>query len=519
MKRKNHLIAILSVGIVMLTGCDKGFEELNKNPQGITSIEPGFVFTNGLRGTPSGGIESDQTVAFQTLNAYSGLTTGFNLNQLQEAQNNGRWNNSFSGPVKNLTHVINAVKDVPERSNLYNEARIWLAYTYMNLVDTYGDVPYTEAGKAVLEGIFFPKYDKDSDIYVSLRTELKEASAALDPAKNNEAKYDLFYQGDINKWKRLANSLLLRLGMRYSKQNPTLAAQIVTEAVNAAGGVMLTNADNVVITYNTVNTNGLNGLRNTNSNYYYFAEPFITQLRSTKYPRLKFLAAKYTNAGGDHSQVNPDTVINNQVGFPIGQDNVSILTYPGRVIPTTAGGGFAYSQINFLSLGNALTPLHVVTNAQTKLLLAEAAKRGWVPGGDAQAEIYYQAGVRASMDEYALYPYGTTGFSTIPAGVQTAYLNRVDVAYTPADALKLINIQYWIASFRNGTEAWVNRRRSGFPVLTPNPASPVLAGDGFVHRFTYPVAEQNTNTANYQNAKARIGGSDNFVTRVFWDIP
>lgn len=222
MKKMNRLIIILSLGGVMFSGCDKGFEDINKSPQAITTgVDLGLLFTSALRNTPNGGVESDQTLTQQFYVPYQQSTTlGFNANAFNEGQNNGRWNGAYGGPVKNLTHIINLTKDDPSRINLYNESRIWLAYNYMMLVDSYGDVPYTEAGRAYIDKLFYPKYDNDEDIYKSLRTELKEASAALDPTKNNEAKYDLFYQGDIAKWKRLGYSILLRLGMRYSKKCP-----------------------------------------------------------------------------------------------------------------------------------------------------------------------------------------------------------------------------------------------------------------------------------------------------------
>lgn len=522
-KAKILILSVLSLSVVILTGCDKDFEEINTNPNAITNVDPGLLFTAALRGTPGGGIESDNTVAQQFWNPYAQATTlGFNGNAYNEGQNSGRWNNSFSGnnaPIKNLIHVISVVKDDATRSNLYNTSRIWLAYNFMTLVDTYGDIPYNEAGKAFLEGIYYPKYDNDEDIYASLRTELKEASAALDPTKNNEAKYDLFFQGDIAKWKRLGYSLLLRLGMRYTKKNATLAQTIVQEAYN--GGVMQNNLDNVYLTYNSVNPSGLSGIRATNSDYFYYAEPFINQLKSTDDPRLKFIAGKYQAAGGAHLDI-PDTTTASQNGFPVGQNNNSIATYPGRAVPLTRpGGGFNYSQVNFFVIGHPLAPLYIVTNSQTKLLLAEAAFRGWLPAGAKTAQEYYVEGVTAALDEYSLYPNGFgSGTVSISATDKNNYLANPGVAWTAGSELRLINTQYWIASFRNGTEAWVNHRRSGFPVLTPNtPASGggVIGGDGFVHRFIYPPSEQGSNKVNYEAAKAAIGG-DTWTSRVFWDI-
>jgi hypothetical protein len=156
-----------------------------------------------------------------------------------------------------------------------------------------------------------------------------------------------------------------------------------------------------------------------------------------------------------------------------------------------------------------------VTYAQTSLLLAEAAKRGWIPGGDAQAKIYYDNGVAADMALYVSTIYPAT--ATIPAGDIAAYLAQPAVAYNPADALKLINTQYWIASLRNGAEAYANFRRSGFPALSPNLFNNKLNG-GFVRRLSYPDVEASANTVNYNAAATAIGG-DKLTSKVFWDIP
>jgi hypothetical protein len=156
----------------------------------------------------------------------------------------------------------------------------------------------------------------------------------------------------------------------------------------------------------------------------------------------------------------------------------------------------------------------VITNAQTKLLLAEAAVRGWLPAGAQTAQQYYEAGIRASMDAYTVFPNTTP----IPASVQDQYLAAPGVAWNNADALQLINTQYWIECFNNGYEAWCNWRRSGFPVLKPNLINNNLSG-GFIRRFSYPQDEQTTNRTNYQAAVAGLGGPDFLTTRIFWDTP
>ncbi len=78
----------------------------------------------------------------------------------------------------------------------------------------------------------------------------------------------------------------------------------------------------------------------------------------------------------------------------------------------------------------------------------------------------------------------------------------------------LINTQYWVINIRNGTEAFANFRRSGYPALTPNP----VGSPGFARRLSYPDVEASGNTANYQTAAAAIRG-DKLTSRAFWDTP
>ena len=117
------------------------------------------------------------------------------------------------------------------------------------------------------------------------------------------------------------------------------------------------------------------------------------------------------------------------------------------------------------------------------------------------------------MAIYALYP----KTSAISAAEMNAYIAQPAVAYNAIDALKLINTQYWIVNIRNGTEAFANFRRSGFPVLSPNLFNNKLNG-GFARRMSYPDAEASTNTANYNSAASAIGG-DKLTSKVFWDQP
>lgn len=509
-------LLILS-SVLLFVGCDKNFKEINTDPFATTNIDPAFLFA-GAEQVGTGGWETENTIAQQFVNPFNlGATTGPNFNEDNDNFNNGTWNN-YTGSIKNLVQAL-ALLDGSNRENLKSMIRIWKANVFMMIVDTYGNVPYFDAGKAYLKGIFYPKYDDAAAIYGDLEKELKEATTALNPS-GDFVPEDLFFgahgstpSGDaatqVAKWKKVGYSLLLRLGMRYSKVDPSKASAIVTEAFN--GGVMTSNADNVYVTYdgtNFINTAN-NGLFTNNPYYYYAAEPFVNQLKATNDPRTPCLIARFNNPAQPFNDPNPNTTISEQYGVPIGVTSTLLKNPPYR---GAKGAGFDYSQMNVNCIASLTAPTFWITYAQTSLLLAEAAHRGWIQGGDAQAQTYYENGVKADMDNYAKYGH------TISTAEEDAYLSQAGVAYDPANALKQINTQYWIACIRNGSEAWANLRRSGFALigLSPNLYNNNLNG-GFIRRLSYPDYELSNNPENYQEAVASMGGSDDLVTRIFWD--
>jgi hypothetical protein len=220
------------------------------------------------------------------------------------------------------------------------------------------------------------------------------------------------------------------------------------------------------------------------------------------------MAVKYaTPANPLETAGAADTDPANQNGMPFGYNEATINTAPD--FPGKVGAAWKYSQINRSTLGKSDAPHFFITYSQTQLLLAEAAVRGLIT--DDPAALYNEA-VKAHMDQMALYDLS----AIIPANGQDDYLAANP--YDPANALEQINTQYWVSSFLNGSEAWANFRRSGFPALTPNPypsADPEVKGD-FIHRLVYPARERSVNTENYNAAIARMG-EDNLATRVFWD--
>jgi len=510
---------ILLVTTLLFAGaCDKDFVEINTNPYAITTIDPALLFAGAQR-AHIGTWYGEHTIVQQFVTPYNtGANLGFNFNEDIDEMSNPKWNQLYPGPIRSMVHAIDLLGEGTSRINLLSMLRIWKAQAFMGLVDEYGDVPYFNAGVGV-NGLFYPEYDDDEEIYEDLYTEITGALNEFDPNADYVPE-DLFYGKNgsiptatpaeqIAKWKKLGNSLLVRLGMHYSKINPSKAEDIVSEAF--LGGVMTSNNDNAFI------KNGNGGIQADNNalrNFSYFnyaAEPFVDQLKATNDPRAKFILASFIEPGNLVGETNPDTVLANQYGVPIGIPSATIeagAPYRGK-----KGTGLNYSQMNIWTIASPNAPDLYVTYAQTSLLLAEAAQRGWVTGSPQE---YYENGIRADMHTYTLYP-GTT---PIPESQIVTYLNdpAVDfsLATTDEEAFALINTQYWIVSLRNGTEAFANFRRSDYPELSPNLANDNLDG-GFVRRMSYPNVEGSSNGPNYSAASSAIGG-DNLLSRVFWDV-
>jgi hypothetical protein len=152
----------------------------------------------------------------------------------------------------------------------------------MVLTDTYGDIPYFDAGKAFSDGLGFPAYDAQQDIYNDILNELVSASTGLDNNKD-AVKQDILYDGNIDQWRRLGNSLLLRAAMRLSKVEPGKAQEFAAKAVT--GGLMLSNNDNAVIRHNANYRNNVGtNLNGGQAPFYYLDQDFVNFMKIKMIP-------------------------------------------------------------------------------------------------------------------------------------------------------------------------------------------------------------------------------------------
>ncbi|MBK8505629.1 MAG: SusD/RagB family nutrient-binding outer membrane lipoprotein [Saprospiraceae bacterium] len=506
MKMTNkYFITSLLVSIFILASCDKDFDELNTNPVELTSINPTFQLNSAIIASDYGynNLTYETTIVKQMITPFIGVGTGGNLNQDNRSATQGNWQDGYRNQVKNLVDGIASVD--PEKTNLLSMLRIWKAHAFMVLTDSYGDIPYFEAGRAFLDGTGFPAYDSQESIYADILNELASASAALDPGKDKVAQ-DIMYGGDIGQWKKLGYSLLLRAAMRLSKADPGKAQQFVGTAV--AGGLFASNVDNALIRHNADYRNGVGtNVNGGQAPFYYLDRDFVNWMKSKNDPRLPVIGVRFVGAKqeGDQVEANADRSFDAQIGMPQGYDNTTI---PPIVAEDGLQSLYDYSQMDRTRFGNPEAPNFLVTHSQTQLLLAEAIVRGWTSGDAAAA---YEAGIRAHMQQCSDWP----GNTDVAQADIDAY-----VAANPLEAgkeLELINGQYWMSSYLMGPETWANFRRSGYPIVSPNkhPGSDLRTED-FIRRLTYPDSEQTVNKANLDVAVGRQG-PDILDTRVWWD--
>lgn len=501
-------IALLGVVLsVFMSSCDKGFDDLNVNKTAAVSINPVFTLNNATINTsfPAGTIIYELGIVQQMVSPNSGVLAGANYNQDIRDNTQQNWQRYYRSVIRNTYDVITTTKSLPTRSNLYNMARILQAYSFLVLTDTYGDIPYTDAGKGYTNQLVSPKYDTQQTVYAGIIKELTEATAALDASKTIETA-DVLYGGNIALWKKFGNSVLLRAGMRLTKVDVAQAQAVVQKALQ--GGVMEVNSENAFIKHDANYLNALGQtLNSTESSNIYLGAPFVSFLQQTNDPRLKSIALRYVGAksGNEQTTSRATTDPAQQIGMPFGYDNGSI---GAEVSKSKLASFYDYSQVDRTRMAKTTAPMFLVTAAQTQLLLAEAAQRGWVTS--ATAESFFNKGVKLHMEQMALYD------ANAAIGATTIEAYQKANPFESSKALEQINTQYWVASFLNGPEAFANFRRSGFPNLTPNPFPGKSIKGTFIRRLTYPNSEISVNSANVKEAISRMG-ADDLDTKVWWD--
>lgn len=558
------------IGGSMLTSCsDSYMEKLNTDETKAEKLDPNAQLTTGLLQTYGD---------FGMMDAYRCYVTGFtqyyaggwnvsNYAGAVHADNDMMrtiWDQLYNVSIKNL---VDAIYNTDDRPNLNAALHIHRAYLMAVLTDTYGDVPCTEAGLGFLEGIANPKYDTQKDIYYWIFDELETAINQLGTGNDRITGDVTSLAGDVDAWKRYANSLRMRYAMRLSKADPEKAKAEFLKALNAPCGYIDNLSQNAYVKYIDGPFTLYDGSRDLDFRVNALGEMLYGQdsdsptfvsrtlfdfMKDNNDPRLYRICRHYINnkrsavAADDAGNYDvTDEVVayqNSEKGqLPEGQSyacNIGAAWWHNWVnapanedIPTLAAlvaqdpeGGYDQSNYNarmlrpFLSikLTKAECPGILMTNAETNFLLAEAAVMGWIDG---EWLPYCKKGVEASLKSMNEF-YGIKKITDEEIGT---YIENLPFVENP---LECINTQAWIHHLMNPAEGWANLRRSDYPVLEDRYKYDRWTGD-FTYdddnlqtptRLKYPNLEAKYNTQNYQEALSRMGGTDDWHHRVWWDV-
>mgnify|MGYP001158554560 FL=1 len=462
MMKKIYSILLLAL---VFQSCDNFDEDININPNlpsqasGTQLIANAELYLPGLSSSPRGEFFAQYLAETQ----YVGTSL--------YPQESTSFYSYYQGPLENLQTVLNNQENLSSTEgpvdNQVAVAKILRAYFYWNITDRWGDVPYKEA----LMGSenFTPVYDTQQSIYLDLFQELKEATSMMMAGKINN---DIVYDGNMDNWRKLANTIRLFMALRLSEVDPDLGQTEFTEALS--DGVILDNADNLVYSHlaEANNQNYWYGqVVNQNREWWALTEKLVSHMLPVGDPRLEVYG-------------NPARANNNFVGLRYGEEE--------------AIGTEEYSL-----LGSAIyaqdAPVYLVTAAQVYFAIAEAASRGWV--GESAEENYNMA-IEQSFLQW-------TGSSE---GVDS-FLSQPEVAFDVNNAIESIANQRWVHLYMHGYESWSEWRRTGFPTgfTTPNGAEIPL-------RLSYPDNESFNNSDNYEEAVNRqFNGEDLIYGRVWWD--
>jgi hypothetical protein len=466
-------LLILILPVVLFASCAKDLGEYNIDQKNPSTVPPGSLFGNALKQMADN--QATPSVNSNVLRYWTQQWTSTTY------QDEPRYNITTRDIPTNYWNPIyrEVLQDLQEAKRLTNEdatlaanvknnriavTEIFSVFAWSVLVNTYGDVPYSEAIGEVNK----PKYDKAQDIYADLFRRLDAAIAMATPGANFGST-DLLYDDNTAAWIKFAHSLKMKLALTVADVDAATAQAAITAS---AASAFTSSADNAGFAYQSA-------LPNIN--------PVASNVSPTFTSRQDYVAGK--------------TII----------DIMNSLNDPRRAVyftPVNGAyvGGIIGSNNNFANFSHVgdeiLEPSreHLFMDyAEVEFILAEASARWGILGSAAE---HYNKAVTASFDYY-----GVDGAA--------AYLAQPSVAYATATGTykQKIGTQKYLALYNRGQDLWTEWRRLDFPALTP--ATNALSVIPL--RLTYPRAELNLNKANVEAAAASIGG-DAVGTKLFWDI-
>lgn len=523
----NNSFKLLSLGLLLsvASSCTDKMEGLNES--NLKNIAPddlkmdanegGFLLPAMIRAVnhPGTGNQTQQNLLAESYANYLEAPSNFlgNVNTTTYATKGISWTGAWTIPTNGIMNNWLQMKKNgfdTKYPDLYAIALILKVAGGHRIIDTYGVYPYVEYGLTAE-----PKWNSPKEAYTQMFKDLDVAVASLIAAEKADPNADNIrfkkwdpstFAGDYVKWTKLANTLRLRLAMRLSGTADAAMAKTEGEkAVLAANGGLL---DENTGHWAVLSADGVNGhftMTNAWSDTRISAA-VVTYLEGFGDPRLPVYALRATDpaVAGTYRGIRP------------GVDRPTKVIYEN------------YSKYNVASN----TPMKQVDGAESYFLRAEGTLKGWNMGtGTVQS--FYEAGIRASLKLNG----ASEGDYLNSTSMQLAYVDpkrpnnqydsprltnvtvKWDNAATNEQKLEKIITQKWIAMFPEGTEAWSEFRRTGYPKLyhIMAPANPLLPLGTFINRVTVPAVQAAASQAQYNAAvSAFLGGKDDETVKLYW---
>ena len=440
---------ILIAATLGFASCKKGFLDVNTSPNSPTSVPVSTMLPNttiAMAFANANDLNRAASVLIQHTAGVANQVQQYDIFNLDGNFDN-QWNfEIYNGALNNLQIIIdqNAATS-PAYSGV---AKLEMAYVFSMATDLWGDIPYSQAAHGLLYEQ--PRFDKQEDIYQGDST--LGIVGLLDLVKDGlndltkpsvfvpTATSDIVYRGDLTKWKRMGNTLLLKLAIQISNKNPVLAKSTIQNVITGNNYINANNLDfevpfgasvgnhNPIYDFNNVNRTGDQML---SARLYALSKSLNDTVRLSKF---------FTK---------PANATNIFTAF----DNGSTAVPPAVA---------TRSKYNTYLTGAGEAPIRLLTNFQVNFILAEAALILNTPGN---ANTYYQAGITASMQK--------VGMTALEIGDYFGSNQSVVILMgTTQQQLQQIITQKYIAWIGNGIEAYNDYRRTGYPVLAL-PLNPV----------------------------------------------
>ncbi len=475
-------MAVLITSII-LPACTKEFREKNANPNAISEVTPNLLLPGILKTTINHMVDQSWGIGNIVIQ-HTAKIQFVSEDRYTWGDRSGLWNTMY-----NKMRDVEILVDLAEEKELPNYKAVALilkSWMYALLTDAYGDVPYTEAIKG-LDGLLTPKYDSQESIFEGIQADLSTAISSFDAA-GNSIDGDILFNGDFDKWKKLAYGLKLRYYLRISAKKDVKAE--MQAIVNNPANLFDSNEDNATLTYLTISPNQfpLHTTRAGSFDEFRLSKTLGDKLIQLDDPRIEVFAQK-TDATGAY------------VGVPNGLNEVDALAYAGGPNNVSRVGNYYFLDA-ITSRGLDIAKGYVMGYHELQFILAEAVQKGLIATGET-AQWHYEEGIRSS-------------FSYFDVPMPANYLSRTGVAFSTADANELIGTQKWISLFFTGLEAWFDWRRTRIPNIQPGAAN--VNNDRIPIRFAYPRLEQTLNANSRTQAISAQGWSEDTYNEKVWSI-